>query len=83
MTEKLTEEEHNAGVRWMPGKPIGFHKVSYPDCHAPSEKVKQLLDNVREQFAKAKEKTQENVSNANPFSVNKLPRSPSVRKRPT
>jgi hypothetical protein len=61
MTEKLTEEEYNDGVRWMPGRPIGFHKVSYPDCHAPSEKVTQLLDAIRAQFAKEKEKTQENV----------------------
>src|ERR1035437_888141 len=26
----LTEDEYNAGVRWMPGYPAGFHRVSYP-----------------------------------------------------
>jgi hypothetical protein len=53
----LTEEEYNAGIRWMPGKPIGFCKVSYStnenDCHKPSPKVAQLLEEARQKLKKA------------------------------
>lgn len=39
----LTPEEYEAGVRWMPGFPIGFHRVSYSTGPAlPVEKEKEI-----------------------------------------
>ncbi len=48
--------------KWMPGYPIGFHKVSYPDCHAPSEKVAQMLDEARREYQKTQEKVHAGTS---------------------
>jgi hypothetical protein len=53
--ETMTEPEK----RWMPGYPVGFHEVSYPNCHAPSEKVAKMLDEARREYQKAQEKTHE------------------------